>query len=239
MAATTTANGVYFDCGYGKPVGVNITCSGPSCPALDSFPNLVCTSNSLTTNCNNKVTSCPENSQPNFRSLFTIVQQADGTLDENQSLTIDGNKYSVSDLNGQVSYGPNPSTTTTSTSVGATQTIVTTVPATTSRVSASSSANQLSIPRCSKPRLLFGLIVVFSLLAAQIQAHSVPASGIICNMFIAGTVIYPLIWSQLSVGVRGQCSGLGTYVNVCILRKPLSQLVRTLQLHLPPAPHSQ
>lgn len=108
MSLSTSASGVYFDCGYGKPVGVNITCTGSSCPALLTYPDLVCTSDSLTTNCNNQVTSCPDNLLPNFQSKFTIFQNADGSVNVDQSLSVDGNQYSGTDVDGHVSYGPLP-----------------------------------------------------------------------------------------------------------------------------------
>jgi len=66
---TSNANGVYMDCGFGAPVGLTLSCSGPSCPMLDSFPNLVCTTGSSGTNCNNGVSSCPPGSAPKMRPL--------------------------------------------------------------------------------------------------------------------------------------------------------------------------
>jgi len=211
--AATAAQGVYFDCGFDQPIGVNITCTGQSCPALDTFPKLVCTTDSLTTNCNNQVTSCPNNAQPNVRSVFSITQKDDGSLDCTQNLTIDGNDYSGSDLNGRVLYGPNPSPTTTTVTTSSRPTPPTV--STTTKIVTASSANRLSIPRLPNARMFFVLIVILSLFVSHILAYSVPRLAQIGNVFITGTVmIYPLIWSHLSVGVQGQCTIYGSYLNV-------------------------
>src|SRR5215471_2996276 len=102
---TTTANGTYTDCGYGMPIALTITCGGPSCPALDSYPNLVCTSDATTTNCNNQVT-CPK--KPNFQSIFQLVQETNSRVTTNQQLTIDEQSFSgTDDGNGHISYAPN------------------------------------------------------------------------------------------------------------------------------------
>src|SRR5579871_757300 len=99
---TTTANGTYTDCGLGQPVGLTLTCSGPSCNSLASFPNLKCeqnTGDATTTSCSNAIT-CP--STPNFVSQFQIAQRADNTLKTSQSLTIDDEGFKGTDDNGQV-----------------------------------------------------------------------------------------------------------------------------------------
>jgi hypothetical protein len=228
--STTNANGTYFDCGYGLPVGVNITCTGSSCPALDSYPNLVCTSNSLTTNCNNQVSNCPNNAVPDFQSIFNLVQQQNGSADATQDLMIDSHDYEGTDVNGEVSYGPIPSTT--STTIPLPPSSIAVVPTTTSKGTSAtavptisqSSGNRLLIPRHSHPRLLFELIMIISLFVAQIQAHSPQTLGG-SSIFVTGSaIVYPLIWSLLSVGVQSQCSGLGSYLNVRSFQELLSLL---------------
>src|SRR5271169_6373845 len=108
---TTNANGTYSDCGYGLPVAVTITCAGSSCPSLQSYPDLTCTTDATTTNCNNGVT-CP--GTPNFQSVFKLLQQG-LTVTTNQNLTVTGQDFSGTDTgNGlPVSFsniGPTPTT---------------------------------------------------------------------------------------------------------------------------------
>ena len=108
---TTTANGTYTDCGLGQPVGLTLTCGGPSCEILNSFPNLRCQQDtaSTTTSCSNGVT-CPF--QPNFVSQFEVAQSADNTVKTSQDLTIDEEGFTGTDADGVVAFtadnGPQP-----------------------------------------------------------------------------------------------------------------------------------
>ncbi len=203
---TTTANGTYSDCGYGMPVALTITCGGTSCPALNTFPNLVCTSSATTTNCDNQVT-CPQ--QPNFQSVFQLVQQ-DSTVTSSQSLEIDSQSFSGQDNgNGQVSYGPSPnpsssilpppSTFTPSVPSGT----GTTVPTTTLIVQASN--GRFSIPRPSNCRFILAFFLILSILVEQIQARSIYMRGSMSGALSTGSIILPLIWLLLPSGTYAQC----------------------------------
>lgn len=211
MSAETRANGVYFDCGYGKPIGVNITCTGSSCPGLLSYPDLVCTSDSLTTNCNNQIMSCPDNLLPNFQSTFSILQRADGSVNVDLSNTVDGNHYSGTDADGHVSYstlaaGPSsPSTSTVN------QFVLPTSP-TSSGVHTRSSASRVSIKRRFNVSLFFGLIILMNTIFARIQAYSF--GGTNTGSLTRSAILYPIILSLLSIGVQSQCPVSLTYLNV-------------------------
>lgn len=93
----SNANGVYMDCGFGMPIGVTLSCGGPSCESLNSvnFPNLTCTTDSSGTHCTNGVT-CP--GSPNFQSSFALSQQAgQATVATTQNATVDTQGFSGTD----------------------------------------------------------------------------------------------------------------------------------------------
>lgn len=199
---STTANGTYADCGYGMPVALSITCGGTSCPALDSYPNLVCTTDATTTNCNNKVT-CPQ--KPNFQSVFELLQENNSTVISKQQLSIDDQSFSGTDNgNGQIAYVANGQLPSSSTSSpGVATTTGKTVPTTTVVVA---SNGQFSVPRRSNSRLFLGLIMIMSIFVAQIQAHSNHMWGGISSVLNTGSImVIPLIWPLLLSGVHGQC----------------------------------
>jgi hypothetical protein len=219
-SAVTRSNGTYFDCGYGKPVGVSITCGGSSCPALDTYPNLVCTSNSLTTNCNNQIENCPNNAQPDFVSLFEIIQQDDGSLVENQALMIAGQQYVGNDINGQVSYHPDQTNSPSPPPP----------PSSSITIGLQGSSAKLSIPPRSHPRLFFGVIMIMSVFVAQIQAHSLQMWGGVSCVFTPTTVVgFPFVWTLLSLGVHTQlvCNPCSC-INVRFLPRQLVNLIGCL-----------
>jgi hypothetical protein len=104
---TSSANGTYIDCGLTQGASLTITCGGPSCPSLNSFPNLNCATDpsSTTSTCTNGIT-CAGSS--NFISQFMIIQNSDNTITSSQQLSIDGQGFAGTDNgNGDVSYSGN------------------------------------------------------------------------------------------------------------------------------------
>ena len=103
-AITSSANGTYIDCGFGMGVALTITCGGPSCQALQSYPNLQCTTDpsSTTSTCTNGITCA---GSTNFKSAFTLAQHTDNTVTSTQNLTIDSETFTgTDDGKGDVSY---------------------------------------------------------------------------------------------------------------------------------------
>jgi hypothetical protein len=103
-AITSSANGTYIDCGFGMGVALTITCGGPSCQALQSYPNLQCTTDPSTTTstCTNGITCA---GSTNFKSAFTLAQHTDNTVTSTQNLTIDSETFTgTDDGKGDVSY---------------------------------------------------------------------------------------------------------------------------------------
>jgi hypothetical protein len=103
-AITSSANGTYIDCGFGMGVALTITCGGPSCQSLQSFPNLQCTTDPSTTTstCTNGITCA---GSTNFKSAFSLAQHTDNTVTSTQNLTIDSETFTgTDDGKGDVSY---------------------------------------------------------------------------------------------------------------------------------------
>ena len=87
MSLSSNAQVNYQDCGVGSQVAIQVTCQGPNCDFLRSYPNLACNpQGSLTTNCNNNV-QC--SGQSNFVSQMNMVQQALGDVVTSQNATVD------------------------------------------------------------------------------------------------------------------------------------------------------
>lgn len=156
--------------------------------------------------------SCLDSARP----IFTVFQQSDGSLEGNKS---NDSQYFGTDVDGKVIYMPFRSSTVTPgppTSLHIRTATTTKVVSPTNRFATRSSTKNLSILRRPNPRLFFGLIIMSSFLT-QIQALSTQIWGGLSSSFMIGSVmIYPLIWSLLSVGVQGQCYALFTYINVRI-----------------------
>jgi hypothetical protein len=103
-AITSSANGTYIDCGFGMGVSLTITCGGPSCQALQSYPNLQCNTDpsSTTSTCTNGITC---SGSTNFKSAFTLAQHTDNTVTSSQNLTIDSETFTgTDDGKGDISY---------------------------------------------------------------------------------------------------------------------------------------
>lgn len=223
MTTETTANGVYSDCGYGLPVGLTVTCAGPSCASLNSdFPYLTCTAGGPTTNCSNGIT-CP--GPVNFQSIFSLLQQG-LTVTTNQNLSIAGQPYKGSD--------PGTGASVTISAIGQPPaTSVAGCPATTAARASGSSSPVLFTSgsrRLSYPNMMFVIVMILSLFITQIAAQSPSAviSGIV-GLFppgndalleqvaqtFCGTYVYPVVDNIVS-GQETRERGVADLVQYCL-----------------------
>ena len=113
-SSSTSANGIYMNCGPGQPFSLQVTCTGPSCQTLQNFPGLTCQSTSANSVCNNGVTC--HNSQPQqqqqqqlqstFVSNFTLTQQPLAIqVTTEQNIDVSGSSIQLNATNnGEATY---------------------------------------------------------------------------------------------------------------------------------------
>jgi hypothetical protein len=123
MSVASIASGSYTDCGYGQGFALKVSCDGPSCGPIASFPGLTCTHKASLIECDNGVSCDIVSAQALYAtqvtSNFTLNQQNAQTSDvqTNQNLNVNGQQFNVTDTGqGNVSYTYNnqlvtPSTT--------------------------------------------------------------------------------------------------------------------------------
>ena len=111
MSLRSVASGSYTDCGYGQGFSLKVSCEGPSCGAITSFPGLTCTQKASLTECDNGVSCDIVSSQALYAtqvtSNFTLNQQnaQTGDVQSNQNLQVNGQQFNVTDTGkGNVSY---------------------------------------------------------------------------------------------------------------------------------------
>lgn len=175
----TSANGIYMDCGPGQPFSLQITCTGPSCLTLQSFPGLTCQSTSTNSICNNGVTcsNAPPQQQQQFQastfvSNFTLTQppQAVQVMTQ-QNLDIGGSAIQLNATNtGDVTYSYGDVT------VNNNGTSVSGTPISTSTRKSSSSRSHV----VSKWALV--LLVFMAMFIGQIQAQSLSWGSILSGI---------------------------------------------------------
>ena len=107
---STSANGIYVNCGPGQPFSLQVSCTGPSCQTLESFPGLTCHSTSTNSVCSNGVTC--QNPQPqqlqstNFVSNFTLSQPPQTVqVMTQQNIDVNGSSIQLNSTNnGEATY---------------------------------------------------------------------------------------------------------------------------------------
>jgi hypothetical protein len=222
---TTSANGVYMDCGYGMPVSLTINCNGPSCPSLESlFPDLVCSSGATTSNvnCNNGV-QCP--GPVNFISNFNLFQQGQ-IVSSTQTLQIDGSSFMGSDngdgvVSGYGSSGaavsPPSAPAPASPAVGPPPGTSPASPASTTSASTTthsvvlqtfSPASRKYVPMSLMSKLMLAFIIIMNVFVRQTYAYSS------VHLSTESLMLFPFMWLMLSGVVNGQLCDEGFYPGV-------------------------
>src|SRR5579862_82442 len=110
MSVRSIASGTYTDCGYGRGFSLKVSCEGPSCAGITSFPGLTCVQKTSSTECDNGINcnfaSSEALSATQVASNFTFQQNAQtADVQSTQNLNVNGQQFNVKDSgNGNVSY---------------------------------------------------------------------------------------------------------------------------------------